>query len=154
MSEEQFEKLMGVLEEMKDILKNISENKTKHPTHIVGTNKEKDINMEWNSLLKEKQPKNDYERIALVLYYLGEMNNKNIFKEDIVDFVRENPTNFKNIEDEKKLITTIKGTASNKAYKYIEQYQNDQGEKIYRLSMRGKKLVDILPDHPSTSKKK
>lgn len=103
----------------------------------------------WADYLEQKQPKNDYEIIALVVGYLTQGNKQSVTKDEIIEFLRKNPKRIKNTTT---LSTAINAAKNKKHYRYIEFISND--DKAYRLSIRGEQLVSELPNRIEVPKKK
>ena len=99
----------------------------------------------WSDCLEKKQPKNDYERIALIVNYLiRRQNSEGVTVSDIIDFIRQNPDDFSNVKED-ALKKAIGHTKNNEKYGYIE-FANKKGKKYYRLSVKGNQLIRTLPD--------
>ena len=146
MSEQQLEKIVKLLEEIKGLLKDsgssISVNESSRPKrgrdHVA---------KDWGVYLKEKEPKNDYECVAMAVDFLG----KDVSGESIINFIRENPVGFTNL-DEGVLRRVIGNTAANKHYGYIE-FTDKKKKKYYRLTIKGRHLINELPNRPKMNKK-
>ena len=138
MPEELLKEIRDLLIEIRDILtaKGLSDT-TAETVIIQASNK----NKSWKDYLEEKQTKNDYEIIALVVERLASNGKESVAKEEIMEFVRRNPHLIKNTG---KVADSIKTTKDNKAYRYIE-FVDKKTDKTYRLSIKGKQLVDSLP---------
>ena len=104
----------------------------------------------WEHYLENKNPQNDYEIIALVVERLARNGNQAVTKEEILEFIRDNPERIKNTEIE-KVSGSIDNAKNNSAYKYIEFA--DEKDKTYRLSIKGKQLVKQLPVRGKDTKK-
>ena len=145
MTEDQIEKIIGLLEEMRDLLKILAS-----PASVEGPSHQEKRHAravkDWGMHLEEKKPKNDYERIAMVVDFLGkEVNSK-----DIIDFIRENPDSFVNLNEE-TLKGVIRNTATHKHYGYIE-FADKKEKNYYRLSIKGRHLISTLPNRPKVKK--
>lgn len=103
----------------------------------------------WEQHLKQKDPQNDYEIIALVVDRLISLGKKSVTKEEIVEFIRDNPDRINRAED---IGVSIVTTKSNTAYKYIEFVSKD--DKTYRLSIKGKQMVKQLPERREKKNKR
>lgn len=97
----------------------------------------------WGQYLEEKNPKNDFQIIALVVDHLRSTLGRGVEKEEIIEFIRKNPERIKNVE-EGKLSGAIGNTKASPSYGYIE-YEG-KNSKSFRLSIKGKQLVDRLPN--------
>lgn len=99
-------------------------------------------NGDYEALLAEKQPKNDYEIVACIVYHLtGGIVSNTVSRVELLDYIRQNPGNLKGL---KNLNGVIKHARGNPYYGYIENVK-DAEEPSFRLSARGKQLVDRLP---------
>ena len=107
---------------------------------------------DWNTYLEEKKPKNDYERIALIVGHLSEKRKNGVTKEEIIAFIRKNPSDFSNTKNIQAIIT---GTKTNRAYGYIECANGGKkGEKKYILSIHGAQHIKKMPTDRSGNKSK
>ena len=151
MTEEQFNKIMLRLDDTYSLLKDSVSNTA---NIAPGISKKSEKGIPWSSILKEKQPKNDYERVALVVNFLNSAGTENsmVTNDNIIDFIRENPDDFMNT-NEKGLKGVIRNTVFNETYEYIE-FVDKKKKKNYRLSIKGKQLINTLPDRPNAGKKK
>ncbi len=99
-------------------------------------------NGDYEELIAVKQPKNDYEIVACIVYHLtGGIVSNSVTRVELLDYIHQNPGNLKGL---KNLSGVIKHTRSNPYYGYIENVK-DAEESSFRLSARGKQLIDRLP---------
>lgn len=102
----------------------------------------------WSSLVKDKEPKNAYQLIALAVFYLGGKKSEEkqdesfVSKEELEDFLEKK--SFTHIEDKDldNLSSRINATIS------IYQYIKSEKRGLYALSPRGRKVVHNLPNQP------
>ena len=147
MTEEKFKKIMDRLDDIYNLLKREDSKTGKHISYKPETPEL----TSWHTLYEEKQPKNDYEFIALVVYYLDSQSEETA-REDIINFIKKNPHDLRNAGD-KELYGAIKNTKDHKSYMYIE-FTDKKGKKYYRLSIKGKQLVGRLPARLDAGNKK
>ena len=143
MTEDQFEKIMAILTETRDLLK------TMYPSSVAGAADcqaiEEVHTAVWADYLKQKQPKNDYERIALIVDHLVRQQKEGgVTVGEIVEFIHSNPDDFSNV-GQKELSKAINNTKNNKSYGYIE-FADTKEKDRYRLSVKGAQLVRALPN--------
>ena len=149
MTEALLKDIRDLLEEIKTLLKN-------RPLYnrsidsVVDQQDGKLGQQSWEYYLENKNPQNDYEIIALVVERLARNGKQAVTKEDIMEFIRDNPEGIKNTEAE-KVSGSIDNAKNNSAYRYIEFA--DKNEKTYRLSIKGKQLVKRLPNREKESRK-
>ena len=148
-----------LLEEIRDLLIEIRDHLirlvsvdgslNRSPNHAADVVK----NRPWKTYLEEKNPKNDYEIIALVVDNFASTDGSLPTKKNILDFFRSNPDRLENT-DSKQLNDAIDNTKNNRSYGYIEYAESDKtkGPKEYRLSIKGKQLVERLPERPEKKK--
>ena len=128
MTEEQFNKIMLRLDDTYSLLKDSVSNTA---NIAPGISKKSEKGIPWSSILKEKQPKNDYERVALVVNFLNSAGTENsmVTNDNIIDFIRENPDDFMNT-NEKGLKGVIRNTVFNETYEYIEFVDKKKKKKL------------------------
>ena len=146
MTEKLLEEIRDILTDIRDSLRQpvqVGEGSNLIPNQGIG---ESEIRP-WNTYLEEKNPKNDYEIIALVVDHLTNTAGPPPTKKTITDFFRVNPDRLENT-DSKPLSDAIDSTKNNRAYRYIEYADSDKAKspKVYRLSIKGKQLVEKLPE--------
>ncbi len=148
MSESLLKEIRDLLVEIRDSLKS----KT-GLSSVINTNKSLDESEQeqksWKQHLEDKKPKNDYEIIALIVERLTSDEKQSVTKEEIKNFIRNNPDK---IENPKTLPAVIDDTKNNTSYGYIEFASKK--DKTYRLSIKGKQLVRRLPEREPNMRKK
>lgn len=106
---------------------------------------------DYGDFIIKKQPKNDYETIACIVFHLtGGIVSESVSREELLEFIHQNPGNLKGLNN---LSGVIRHTRGNPQYGYIET-DKDVDEPSYRLSARGKQMVDRLPDREVKKGKK
>ena len=134
-TEKQAKIIISLLTEIRDILKGSTKN-----TAIKNS---QNTNKDWDVYLEQKKPKNDFERVALIVDYLTKNEKNGVTKEEIIEFIRKKPSGFSNT---KKMKQVIVSTKANKSYGYIEFInQKEKGEKRYRLSVHGSQHIKEMP---------
>ena len=149
MSEALLGEIRDLLIEIRDLLKDRSGSDTTSTSIDQASNEPSQ--QSWEQYLEAKDPDNDYKIIALVVDKLTSSEKQSVTKEEIVEFIRENPDRITNA-DPKKLRSVIDNTKNMARYGYIEFVSKD--DKTYRLSIKGKQLIKRLPDRESDPKKK
>ncbi len=146
MSESLLKEIRDLLVEIRDSLKS----KTSLSS-VINTNKSLDESEQeqksWKQHFEDKKPKNDYEIIALVVRKLTSGAKQSVPKDEIEKFIHAHPDQIKNTENLSGAIDHTKND-----YKYIEFASKK--DKTYRLSIKGKQLVNKLPDRIKNRKKK
>lgn len=94
------------------------------------------------NFVRKKSPKNEYQRVAVLAYFLEKKSKKeSVTAKDIVDANTEaRQPRFSNIS------TTMNRTSAN--YRYINSLKRG----VYQLSATGLDLVDALPDQSEIPK--
>ena len=142
MSEVLLAEIRDLLIEVRDLLKV----RVPHQNDVITRGRPENVTREqisWNAYLEQKKPKNDYEIIALVVGILASDAKKSVTLDGIVEFIREHPAGVKNTK-QSALQLAINNTKNSPSYGYIEHVSGK--DKTYRLSIRGKQLVERLPD--------
>lgn len=149
MNEKLLEEIRDILTEIRDVVKRTtSVGESQLSVTMQQNDKNKEIS--WGVYLEKKQTKNDYEIIALVVDQLTQNEKISVSKKEIVHFISENPDHIKNAE-ENKLSAAIDNTKSK--YKYIK-FVNNKENRTYQLTIKGKQLVDKLPERPNMQSRK
>ena len=148
MSEALFQEIRDLLIEIRDLLRSrplYSEDQSSTIERVTSGHRE----TVWEKYLEEKNPKNDYEIIALVVDWLTRSGKNSVSKEEIIEFIRDHPDRISNTE-KSKLSSAIDNTKNHDNYKYIDFVDKDK--KTYCLSIKGRQLVKRLPERPNPNK--
>ncbi len=139
MNDKQFKIIVDLLKEIRDALKK-SESAA---TSVKNSSKKRNAfpAVPWETYIKNKQPKNDYEVVAVVVDYLTK-TGKEVTIESIIEFIRESSVAFSNVRDPEKVVNNTK---NNKHYGYIE-FVDKKKRKHYRLSIKGSQFINILQE--------
>lgn len=143
-----------LLTEIRDLLADIKSLLTADPPRnatanrpSVATHSDNPTPADWEAYIEHKDPKNDYEIIALVVGHITKGDKKSVTKNEIIEFIRDNPHRIKNVDTLYRVIGNTKND-----YRYIE-FIGKKGS-TYRLSVKGRQLVSKLPNRSDAPKKK
>ena len=139
MNDKQFKIVVGLLTEIRDAVKKTGGVATALESGV--RKKNTPSAMSWGTYIKNKQPKNDYEVVAMIVDCLARAE-KEITVESIIEFIRENSVAFSNVRDPEKVVNNTK---NNKHYGYIE-FTDKKEKKYYRLSIKGSQLINTLQE--------
>ena len=139
MNDKQFKIIVELLKEIRDALKKPES----VATSVKNSSKKRNAfsAVPWETYIKNKQPKNDYEVVAVVVDYLTKTGEE-VTIESIIEFIRESSVAFSNVRDPEKVVNNTK---NNKHYGYIE-FTDKKERKYYRLSIKGSQLINILQE--------
>jgi hypothetical protein len=112
------------------------------PRNQLGVNSDMVENETLAEFVHKRNPKNEYQRIAVIAYYLMKKKNLSVFMaRDIADANAEaRQPRFSNLS------TSINRAVTR--YKYLTSTK--RGE--YRLGVDAEKMVEVLPDHSEAKK--
>ena len=151
MQEALLKEIRDLLAEIKELLKGYKPVSDGRQVSASKINSEQE-SASWEQHLTKKDPQNDYEIIALVVEWLTRGEKRSVTKEEIEEFIREHPDRMSNLEPN-KIRGVIDNTKSHSSYKYID-FVDKKNDKTYRLSAKGKKITNELPDRPQSKSKK
>ncbi len=146
MSEILLEEIRDLLVEIKGLLKSRATASINGDTAIDTSKQEQ---MSWEQYLEQKDPRSDYEIIALVVKQLTNDQKPSVTKEEILEFINKHPDRINNTETLSACIDKTKSVAN---YRYIQFVSAN--DKTYRLSLKGKQVVSQLPNRSKNTRKK
>ncbi|MDP3014427.1 MAG: hypothetical protein Q8M92_09310 [Candidatus Subteraquimicrobiales bacterium] len=97
------------------------------------------LDMGMDRFVKNKKPENEYQRVAVIAYYLDKKENKKEFKNAEMSKANTNDARQPKISN----ITDVVTKAQNR-YKFLTK---GTGKATHQLSVHGEDIVEALPDH-------